>query len=250
MFLYSWSPAGWSPLPPSPVTMATSGQRATASTPPLMRYFCVFCTFVCILHIIIVYLHFWTKKSRWRGCSATGDQTWRWAESLSTPSSKNHDNFLEFKCQAWTLIRVIWAWWEFPKALNSSNTSPPPASSVGTCSCPQTRSWWGERKAARVSTSTRQVRWQCRKKVLLGKETFSSCILCLTSKRHCIEVPNPQAVIIACYSEPIVAEQVEKIKYIYLILNGKKTFSKFYTKSFQCAVTTEKLGDYLVSVGY
>merc|ERR1711928_213980 len=33
-----------------------------------------------------------------------------------------------------------------------------------------------------------------------------------------------QAVIIACYSEPIVAEQ--------------------------CAVTTEKLGDYLVSVGY
>merc|ERR1711872_407698 len=30
-------PAGWSPLPPSPVTMATSGRRATASTPPLVR---------------------------------------------------------------------------------------------------------------------------------------------------------------------------------------------------------------------
>merc|ERR1712107_470005 len=44
----------------------------------------------------------------------TGDQTWRWAESLSTPSS--------------------------------------------TCSCPQTRRWCGERKAALVSTSTRQVR--------------------------------------------------------------------------------------------
>ena len=84
----------------------------------------------------------------------------------------------------------------------------------------------------------------------MGKETLSSCILCLTSKRHYIKVPNPQAVIIACYSKPIVAEQVDKIKYRYLILNGKKTFSIFYTKSFQCAVTTEKLGDYLVSVGY
>merc|ERR1712107_832565 len=44
----------------------------------------------------------------------TGDQTWRWAESLSTPSS--------------------------------------------TCSCPQTRRWLGEKKAALVSTFTRQAR--------------------------------------------------------------------------------------------
>merc|ERR1712156_439148 len=54
------------------------------------------------------------RKMRCRGCSATGDQTWRWAESLSTTSS--------------------------------------------TCSFHQTRRWWGERKAALVSTSTRQVR--------------------------------------------------------------------------------------------
>merc|ERR1719210_3314363 len=51
-------------------------------------------------------------------------------------------------------------------------------------------------------------------KVVRGKKGSSGVHIYKTS----------QAVIIACYSEPIVAEQ--------------------------CAVTTEKLGDYLVSVGY
>jgi len=51
-------------------------------------------------------------------------------------------------------------------------------------------------------------------KVVRGKKGSSGVHIYKTS----------QAVIIACYDEPIVAEQ--------------------------CAVTTEKLGDYLVSVGY
>ena len=54
------------------------------------------------------------------------------------------------------------------------------------------------------------------KRGFLGKETLLSCILYLI-QRHCVKVPNPQAVIIACYSLPIVAEQVERIKHIYLI---------------------------------
>ena len=54
-----------------------------------------------------------------------------------------------------------------------------------------------------------------------------------------------QAVIVATYSEPIVPEQVLHIQ----ILTGvSKTYTLF--DMFQCANTTEKLGEYLISVGY
>ena len=51
-----------------------------------------------------------------------------------------------------------------------------------------------------------------------------------------------QAVIVATYSEPIVPEQVEFI--------FKSTRGQNWSIFFQCASTTEKLGDYLISVGY
>ena len=51
-----------------------------------------------------------------------------------------------------------------------------------------------------------------------------------------------QAVIVATYTEPIVPEQVEFI--------FKSTRGQNLSIFFQCASTTEKLGDYLISVGY
>ena len=54
-----------------------------------------------------------------------------------------------------------------------------------------------------------------------------------------------QAVIVATYSEPIVPEQVLDG---HLLTGALKTYTLF--EIFQCANTTEKLGEYLISVGY
>ena len=49
-----------------------------------------------------------------------------------------------------------------------------------------------------------------------------------------------QAIIVSVYKEPVMAEQVTKVttKYPHNI------------EMFQCATVTEKLGEYLVGVGY
>ena len=84
----------------------SNGFNASPDEVVVCQCVCVFvnlCIFVFVYSCIRVYLAYnncllalFNKiKSRWRGCSATGDQTWRWAESLSTPSSKKQISWIQ-----------------------------------------------------------------------------------------------------------------------------------------------------------
>ena len=90
-------------------------------------------------------------------------------------------------------------------------------------------------------------------KVVRGKKGTAGVHIFKTTQVRQIELrilslycstKNIQAVIVATYSEPIVPEQVLHGH----LLTGVLTDTLF--DIFQCANTTEKLGEYLISVGY